>query len=139
MRVDVKKFLFIGFRDERATFFEKAQEVGCIHFIDKSGMKGREIPSELQSIVAAIKVLRGLPVLEQEELNNLARAHSIVNHILQLKGKLDRLGEELRVLKMEIARIEIFGQFSLDDIAYIQKEGKRKIQFFCAKEGLRHE
>ena len=36
-------------------------------------------------------------------------------------------------LTIEMARIEPFGDFSFDDIAYIEKEGKCEIRFFVAR------
>ena len=36
---------------------------------------------------------------------------------------------------MDIARVAPFGDFSLDDIQWLEKETKKKVQFYCAKEG----
>jgi V/A-type H+-transporting ATPase subunit I len=139
MRVDVKKFLFIGFHADRELFFRKAQEAGCIHFIEKNGTKRTEVPQDLQDTHAAIKVLRSLPVASQEEFADFDRVDKLVSRILELKHKVDKLHEESRVLNLDIARIEIFGDFNLEDLRYIEREGKRKIQFFAAKEGTRHD
>ena len=60
MRIDVKKFLFVGLNEERTRFFEKAQNLGLIQFIDVRGARSRELPEELQKINSAIKIVREL-------------------------------------------------------------------------------
>ncbi|WP_068468303.1 V-type ATP synthase subunit I [Candidatus Protochlamydia phocaeensis] len=136
MREDVKKFLFIGSQDDKDYFFKKAQSMGIIHFIDPLSRSHKEIPEDVQRVGAAIKILRGLPPVEQEENFTHLDSDQIVKDILDLQGKKERLEEELRVLSLEIARISVFGNFSLEDIAYIEKEGKRKVQFFVGRPSL---
>ena len=135
MRIDVKKFLFVGVHTERESFFKKAQEIGLVHFIETGPPKTKEIPQEVQNLVTAIKILRGLPVVTQEELTDYSQADSFAEKILHLKHKAEKLFEEKRVLTLEIARISVFGDFSLDDITYLEQEGNRKIQFYFAKKG----
>ena len=136
MRYDVRKFLFVGLREDKAAFFKHAQEAGIIHFINLDPSKIKEAPEKLQDTLKAIKVLRGLPPAKQEEMEDYTLADPIVERILQLKAKLEKLEEEERVTHLKLARIEIFGNFSLQDIDYIQREGHRDIQFFCAREGF---
>lgn len=135
MRIDIKKFLFLGLEEDRNRFFQKAQELGIIQFIDVKGARSREMPEDLQKLNAAITIVRGLEPREQEEEVEESRLESIVDRILELKQKVEVLFEEQRVTRLEIARIHIFGDFSLEDIRAIEKEGDRKIQFFCAREG----
>lgn len=139
MRYDVKKFLFVGVSEESQAFFKKAQQVGVIHFIHPASSPAKELPVDLQRILTAIKVLRGLSPLEQEEDGGLLVADELVDKIIHLKETLEKLAEEERVLKLEIARIEVFGDFSLEDIAVIEKDGRCKVQFFVGKSGLFHE
>jgi V/A-type H+-transporting ATPase subunit I len=136
MRIDLKKFLFIGTQTDQALFFEKAQEAGIIHFIEGNASKIKEVSPEIANFAAAIKVLRGLPTAPQEELTDYALADGLVAKILQLKIKLENLFEEQRIVKLEISRVGIFGNFSTSDIAYIEREGNRKAQFFFAKKGV---
>ena len=56
MRIDVKKFLFVGFVDAKKVFFTKAQDKGIIHFIDPKMGKGEETPADVQHVTAAIKI-----------------------------------------------------------------------------------
>lgn len=134
MRIDVKKFLFIGIEEDKKSFFKQAQELGVINFAETKS-RSKEIPAEIQQFSAAIKVLRGLPTLPQEELEVYALADGLVHKILQKKHSLEKLYEDLRTTKLEIARVAVFGDFSKEDIDFIEREGKRKVQFFFAKGG----
>lgn len=134
MRIDVKKFLFIGLEEDKKSFFKQAQEIGVIDFIETQG-KSKEIPQEISNLIAAIKILRRLPVMPQEELSTYVLADGLVHKILTLKSAIDKIYEDLRTTRLEIARIAIFGDFSLDDIHFIENEGHRKIQYFFAKRG----
>jgi V/A-type H+-transporting ATPase subunit I len=136
MREDVKKFLFIGLAGDKELFFKRAQAEGLIHFIDPNLRSHKEIPQDVQRLTAAIRVLRGLSPREQEENFNGLNADQVVDTILRLNEQNERLLEELRVLAIEESRIEVFGDFSFEDIAYIEKKGKCKIQFFCARPTL---
>lgn len=139
MRVDVKKFLFVGVEELREQFFQKAQQAGIINFINASSTSLSSVPQNVQDILAAIKVLRGLEPTEQEEVEDYSLAPCITKEILELKQLRSRYEEELRTLKLEIARVEPFGDYVPSTLSYIEKEGKRKIQFFCARRGKAQE
>lgn len=136
MREDVKKVLFIGFKGDKENFFQRAQLEGLIHFIDPHLTSRQAIPDDVQHLTAAIRILRGLPVTEQEENFNGLDPDHIINTILSLHEQSEKLLEELRVLSLEKSRIEVFGNFSLEDIAYIEEKGHCAIQFFCARSNL---
>lgn len=131
MRLDVEKFLFVGLMKQKTHFFEEAQKLGAIHFLEapyKKEMYGDKVNLYLN----AIKVIRAQPPKEQEELSD-SSFQSTAEKIVQTKHAIDQLEEEARILQLEIARIHIFGDFSLDDIQYIEKHGHLFIRFFCAK------
>jgi len=133
MRIDVRKFLFLGVHGIKEKFFEEAQELGVIEFIDKRASAGFELPQEVHRTSQAIKVVRGLQVTEQEELDDFSKADDIVSNILRIKHKLEQLEEEKRILYQEMARIEIFGDFATEDVKWIQNETGRFVQFYCTK------
>jgi V/A-type H+-transporting ATPase subunit I len=135
MRIDVKKFLFIGLKNEKDPFFKQAQEIGIIHFIEPH-QKMKEVPVEISRLTAAIKVVRGLPVVEQEEIDEFLLADGYAQKILELQNKIEKLSEEQRLLHLEMVRVAVFGNFSNEDISYIERMGHRKIQFFFAKHGI---
>jgi V/A-type H+/Na+-transporting ATPase subunit I len=136
MRYDLKKFLFFGLSGDREVFFEKAQEMGIIHFISIADKKIHEVPEDVQNVIDAIKILRGLPTAEQVVIDEYALADGLAEKILGYKHHLEKLAEDERVYRLDISRVEIFGDFSLDELAYIEKETGRKAQFFCAKSGI---
>lgn len=134
MIINVVKYLILGAKEDIAHFFERAQEGGFLEFISISGKKTLEQPVTLQNLYAAIRILRKQP-LHEPYLGggDLPLAMQISERILELKEDLERLYEEQRMLEAEISRVAPFGDFSLHDLEEIEKQGKRKIQFFCRK------
>lgn len=139
MRLDVRKYLFVGHHAALAAFFEKAQEAGLVHFIDTAKAKMKEAPASIQQVIQAIKIIREFPVLNQEEPENEGDVDSIAERILDLKHSKDTLEERKRILKLEIARVDVFGQFSMQDLKVIEKEGNRQIRFFFSKKGMKED
>jgi len=135
-RKDVKKYAFIGVKEQKEEFFRRAQQIGIVHFIDIQQKKESHLPQEIQNYIQSMKVLRGLPVVKQEEPSSWDKGPEIAEKILALKHEIESTEEKIRVMELEISRIAEFGEFSLDDIRYIEEEGHRKIQFYCAKKGL---
>lgn len=135
MRIDVKKILFVGVQGALQSFFEKSQEIGLVHFIDPHHLKAKEVPQDIQDLTNAIKVVRELPTADQEEPEKFSDVDPMTRKILDLKHDIERLEEEKRMLKLEIARVDVFGDFSLDDIRFIEKESGRNVQFYFGKKG----
>ncbi|NGX26726.1 MAG: hypothetical protein K940chlam6_00651 [Chlamydiae bacterium] len=139
MIINLKKYLFIGAKDDLATFFIRAQEEGFIEFITDR-KKGKELPESIRKLIDAIKVLRKQPVKEPDKGGgDLAFADEIAAQVLDLTHEIEKLSEEKRFLEAEIARVRPFGQFSFDDIAFIEEKAKKKIQFYCVKTTKTHE
>lgn len=132
MREDVKKFLFVGTSDVKEFFFKEAQQKGIIHFIDPKVSSKKEIPLIVKDFHQALKILRGLPPQEQEENYGGLDVESMLSTVIDLYEALNRNAERQKVVLAEISRIQVFGDFSFDDVSYIETHGKRKVQFFCA-------
>lgn len=138
MIIDLKKYLFIGAKEDLADFFIRAQEQGFIEFI--TSRKSKELPESIKKFIDAIKILRKQPVKEPYRGGgNFAFAEELVNQVLGLTHEVEKLSEEKRFLEAEIARIAPFGQFSFEDIAYIQEKTGKKIQFYCVKSSAKNE
>jgi V/A-type H+-transporting ATPase subunit I len=137
MRIDLKKFLFVGLEKDRSVFFEKAQEIGVIHFIAPDNMRKVALPQELQKIISAIKIVRSLPVMEQEELDTYAALDDLVDAILHMHAKLEELQDQAEHLADEIEQVSPLGNYDSSELQWIANEGHRSIQFFCAREGLK--
>lgn len=136
MRYDLKKFLFVGVEKDKDLFFSRAQELGIIHFIPSSAATTAQPSDEANAMVKAMKILRGLPVAEQEDTEEYEIADGLVHKILTLRKQIDDLEEEERITYLDMNRVAVFGDFSLEDVAYLQKEGHRYLQFYCSKRGI---
>lgn len=135
MRIDVKKFLFIGIHHEVDAFFLRAQQLGVIQFVSKHGVKAGSASALIEEYIHAIKVLRSLPTTVQEDFDEVDAPKMLAKAILSLRHTINDLEEKIRTIDLEIARVRPFGDFSLEDIAYIEQQGHRKLQFFCGKKG----
>lgn len=139
MIINVKKYLLIGAKEEIDRFFSRAQTQGVIEFISPSGKKVVELPPEVQTLSHAIKILRKLPVKKTYEGDiERAIALEVADRVLELKAEVEKLSEEKRLVEAEISRVAPFGDFSTDDIDFIEKESGREIQFFCMKTAKSH-
>lgn len=136
MRYDVKKYLFVGFKGDKQRFFELAQEYGVIDFFEKKAIKTSQLPDDIQNLNTSLKVLRGLPPMEQEEVEEGALADGLVQKILQYKETIDNLSEQARIETLELSRVAIFGDFNWEDLHRFEKETQRKIQFYFGKAGI---
>ncbi len=135
MRIDVRKFLFLGLEEQREQFFKTAQRAGIIHFIDSNPTPYKHVPEEIDRVLAAIKIVRELPVMEQEEAVDFDHADELVSDIIRLRETIDKRVDQARFLKLEWVLVAIFGDFNKDDITYLDKYGHRKIQFYCGPQG----
>ena len=128
---DVVKYFIMGTEASTDQFFEKAQDQGFLEFISVAPKKPMEAPVTVQNLIAAHKILRKQPVREPYQGGgDLHLAMQVSERIIELKEDLEKLSEEKRVLDTEIVRVRPFGDFSMEDIAYIEKETGRKVQFF---------
>ena len=50
----------------------------------------------------------------------------VAERVIELKEEIEKLSEEKRILDTEIARVSPFGDFSMEDIEYIEKGDKRE-------------
>lgn len=132
MRIDVKKYLVIGPWSAHDAFFRKIQELGMMEFISPKP-PSLEKPSEIQVYVDALHVLRRMVPVQEAPAVDYKSAHVLAQHIVERNHQLEHLREKTRILEKEIARIEVFGDFSLDEVREIEQKTGRKIQFFFAK------
>lgn len=140
MIIPVRKYLFIGAEQDLDQFFFRAQQQGNLEFISPTRKKSVQAVSEVQHLVSALKVLRKLtPKEEYTGPRTLTLAHETAHRVIELKNNIEKSREQQRLLEAEISRVAPFGSFSMGDIAYIEKEGRKKVQFFCMKTTKSHE
>ncbi|MBM3184142.1 MAG: V-type ATP synthase subunit I, partial [Chlamydiae bacterium] len=137
MIIKMHKYLLYGSQSELDRFFEKAQQAGFLEFIGLSHKKALELPEEAKTILSAIKIAKHHFLHPNKEI--LLDPLKIAEAIIALQANLEGLLEEKRMLAAEIARISVFGDFSKQEIAQIEHDAKRVVQFFCMKSDLARE
>jgi V/A-type H+-transporting ATPase subunit I len=132
--IDLKKYLFIGVREDLDSFFERAQQRGIFEFIAPTGKKSLAHPYVIERLIAALKILRKLPKVKQDERRlGLDAALRTSEEVINLRSHVEKLQEEIRIVQAEIVRVAPLGDFSLEDLHFLRQEGKRIVQFFCVK------
>lgn len=132
MKKDVEKYLLLGPTSKRDSFFEKVQRLGIVEFITPKSLS-QEKPVEITTYIEALHVLRRMVPKKEIATVDFDSAHVLAYHIVQVNEDLEKLREKKRILEKEIARIEPFGDFSVEKLKEIETRGGRKIQFFFAK------
>lgn len=134
MRVDLKKFLFIGSKGDQAAFFAAAQKAGIAEFINPTGARAPHLSTQAENYIEAIKTLRHY-ILDkhQDKKKELSHARIICTEVLSLKKKKLEADAALQQTEQEIKRIKPFGDFSIEAIHALEKEMKKKIHFYIAK------
>ena len=134
MITEAQKYILYGMKEDIELFYERAQIAGFIEFIGSRTQKSLDrFPEELQVYVSAIKELRRIPPVSQEQsVWDVTQALSIARQITFLKVGIEHLQEERRMTRFEIVRASPFGDFSIEDVECLEKH-HWKMQFFCAK------
>ena len=128
-----------GRKESIDQFFDQAQDQGFLEFISVTAKKPMDAPVTVQNLISAHKILRKQPIRDPYQGGgDLHLAMQVSERIIELKEDLEKLNEEKRVLDTEIVRVAPFGDFSMDDIAYIERETSRRVQFFCMKTAKSH-
>ncbi|HLB52850.1 MAG TPA: hypothetical protein VJK48_04005 [Chlamydiales bacterium] len=134
MIIKLRKFLIFGSKGDIDQFFLLAQQEGFLEFIGLSHKSILEMPEDGRKLVSAIKLAKHHIIHPKEAPSEEPLV--LADKILILQKRKEALAEEERLLEGELSRVLVFGDFSREDIELIQKEGKRVIQFFCAKNDL---
>lgn len=136
MRIDVKKYLFFGSEKEKHNFFLESQKLGLIEFIDKSNSTSNypAAVKKLQDVLTILKRHFTLPSLGEEEVHALLDPFSIADKILDLSQQIESSGQRLRIIEQEFVRVSPFGNFSMQNIEFIQNNSGRSVRFFSKKQ-----
>ncbi|MBN4066891.1 V-type ATP synthase subunit I [Simkania negevensis] len=132
MRIDCDKHLFIGPASGSEDFFSSVQKLGAVEFITSASTTPPP-PDEIQLIEKAIGIVRGQPTVDQEENLVAIDVDRLAQEIVAVRDRLEALYEETRVLHQEIPRVEIFGDFSVEQLREIEGMSGRLFQFFYTK------
>lgn len=132
MRIDVVKYLVLGPMSIRDRFFQRIQEEGIVEFISYEP-PSLETPTEIQNFTDALHVLRQMVPVKQEPTDDYRSARVLARHVVERSHELEHLEEKVRLIEKEIARIEVFGDFSISKLRALEEETGRVFQFFFAK------
>jgi len=136
MIFNVKKYLFIGVKEDLDLFFSRAQHKGAIQFIKDPSAEVSAVPKYIENIAQAIKVLKSYHShdtmkIDEYELTN------VVDDILRLHKKKEMLQEELIHIEDEIEKMRPLGEFSMEDLNRFELLSNKKILFFSCKRGYK--
>ncbi|MBS3903367.1 MAG: hypothetical protein KGZ30_03295 [Anaplasmataceae bacterium] len=140
MIVDVKKYLFIGVKEDIEHFFERAQQKGFLEFIPANGKKAFQFTPAIDCLTQALRILRKQPLGKMEEKREGREdALRIAEEVITLKAEAETIAEQIRVIQADIVRVGPLGDFQLEDLSFIEEHGHRTIRFFCMKSAKRDE
>lgn len=127
MRLEIKKFVFIGLERDKSSFFHEAQKLGKIQFKDHDD----KISSEIEEALSALKILSGFEADQKEDF-----APEIIKKVLHLNEEQEQLKQVLRQLREEIVKVKPFGAFDFELLKEIEKKAQLKARFFYSKDTL---
>jgi len=130
MIINLKKILFFGLEKEVNRFFKKAQNQGFIEFISN---KAKKTPSSeiVSKLYLALKILKKQPVVVPSV--EKVSVEKTVDMIIEKDREISHLRKQIHDMKKEVALICPLGDFSVEDISYLEKEANLYVQFFCQK------
>ena len=102
MRVDLKRFIFVGARVDQDNFFVQLQKAGLVEFINPKNIKQVKNPPEVEKFVNAIKILRSYILDKQLHKIDLDLAERMADEIVQLKNLYDQEIAEAEKIAKEI-------------------------------------
>lgn len=132
---DLKKMLFLGVKEDYDAFFNRAQKIGLIEFIQGPDKALMNRPRYIEDTINAMKIIKHYPTSDQRFPDD-SEANEIVEKILMLQRKIETLQEERIHIQAEIEKISPLGEFSVEDIHRFEQLSGKKMLFFTCKRGF---
>jgi V/A-type H+-transporting ATPase subunit I len=132
MIIPCEKVLFIGTSVDLVKFLENAQKIGQLQFQSIEGKKMHVMSNAVEDTLHALRILRRQVPTDQLK-NDVVPRYELVEKIIYLQDRYDRVVEAEKVLDHEIHRIKPFGNVDLDIVAQIAEESHHIVQFFSKK------
>jgi V/A-type H+-transporting ATPase subunit I len=110
MRIDVEKWIFAGLESEKASFFQRAQEIGVIEFSCATSPKLQFQHESVIEVLDALKILKHVPALAHTK--SALSLHEAMARLVELKHLFDVNLQKIKELESEKRRLEPFGVFS---------------------------
>ena len=133
MIIPCEKVLFIGTSVDLVKFLENAQNIGQLQFQSIDGKKMRTMSNAAEDTLHALRILRRQVPTDQLK-NDVVPRYELVEKIIYLQDRLDRVVEAEKVLTNEIHRIKPFGNIDLEIIQELSSKTKHIVQFFSKKQ-----
>ena len=136
MIVRMRKFAFMVYHKEYASFLESLRSMGVLHVIQKQAVAENET---IQSFVSQRKrisiVSRQFATLNQhnnvtpQEAKAMGRVDglSMLDHIEELMHKKSSLNTQLQVVEKEIDEMSVWGNFKFEDIDRLKEIGRAHV------------
>ena len=134
MRVDLKRFLFVGSTSSKKSFLKEAQKAGIIQFVEET--KTESLSDWSKTIIEAIKILKGFPPQPILTEVNPDREEAIVKEIHAVSDKLKKSEATIAELEGEYRELAPFGAFDPEQMKRIEEKGGLNLQFFALKKGV---
>ncbi|NDE62956.1 MAG: hypothetical protein EB053_01210 [Chlamydiae bacterium] len=133
MIIPCEKLLFIGTSVDLVKFLQNAQNIGQLQFQSIEGKRMRTISNAAEDTLHALRILRRQVPTDQLK-NDVVPRYELVEKIIYLQDRLDRVVEAEKVLTNEIHRIKPFGNIDLEIIQELSSSTRHVVQFFSKKQ-----
>ncbi len=141
MRIDVRKFLFVGTKNRLNTFLDAMQKAGKVQFVMKPKALSDLMGSHVYDILRALKILAQYDDTDcssssEYDLHHHHRPLTIRNpfsyaaEVLRMRDEIDKIDSELKVLSARLIVSQFFGDIPWLDIEHIEKTSSLFIRFF---------
>lgn len=131
MRMDVKKYLFIGASAKKEAFLSACQHAGIIHFLGTTTAPRELLIGEFQEVVQAIKFLKQFDV-EQTIDVVVADPLSFSQRILADKQRIEDLHARAKTLRAQLSLVAPFGKIPYELMQEIEATGHVRFRLFFA-------
>ena len=128
MIVPMKKMTFIGVEADKDRFLDRLQEVGVVHIVyPKEPVEPQELARELVRVTETHKFLASR--VTEEKPKEPLTSETICARKEDLVQREGRLLGEIAALKKEMALLEVWGKFKVEELEELRRKGLH-VQFF---------
>lgn len=132
MRIDVKKFLFIGNRSHLDRFLTSAQKEASIQFVIKPKPLTDLIGSHVYDVIRAIKILRQYenPQALDPRRITIRNPFHFASEIIKMKDECEKIDCDLKILSTRLLVAQFFGTIPWDTISILEASTSLRVRFF---------
>lgn len=120
MRIDVKKWVFVGLETSKELFFQKAQDFGIVEFASRKASALHFQHESVAVIMEALKILSRLPETELKSSRVLFESEQTANRVIELWKSHENCLVKIKELEKQQERLTPWGSFSLDSLKKLE-------------------